>query len=212
MIRVLTVLGVALIGLALALGVFGGKQSEPVAAPSSATAATPGPARPAPSSSPTATSTSAPTSGKTAAERSSSAAATSTTSASPTSRPSSEIPRRDAGGVTQARRAAESAPARKVATRLITALTRTGQPVDEWRREAGEFLTASGRQQLAEMGPAGVTFTRVTGDARLVVTAQPSRVTLPIAVPTDDGVWLVMVTRDEGAWRGLSFSPLKGEA
>ena len=108
------------------------------------------------------------------------------------------------------KQAAAAKPARKVAARLIRALSRSDQSAAAWRRDVGELMSRDGRQQLAEMEPEDVGFTRAVGSARLVMTNQPSSVTLPIGVPTDKGMWLVMVTEEEGEWRALSFSRMEG--
>lgn len=206
MTKVLVLVGAVLTCVGLALTFIGGGDSGPAPSASSASStSTPQDEVSTPSSS----SSAQPTTSSSTEESSSTSRAPRTTSS--TSSSTEEPDGHDHGdGPAAERQAATAKPASKVAAQLVKVLARTDQSAAAWRRDAGELMSSDGRGQLAEMEPADVPFTRVTGKARLVMTNQPSSVTLPIGVPTDEGMWLVMVTEEDGKWKALSFSQMEG--
>lgn len=208
MIKVLALIGAVLTCAGLALMFVGGDdQPEPTARPTSS-ASTPresvAPTSESTTSSSTPSTTTTPSTTATSRSRS--------TTSSSTSSSADEGDGHDHGdGPEAAKQAAAADPARKVAARLVKELSRTDRSEAAWRRDVGRLMSGDGREQLAGMKPADVPFTKATGRARLVMTNQPSSVTQPIGVPTDEGMWLVMVTKEDGQWRAVSVSQFEGE-
>lgn len=205
MIKALALIGAVLTSVGLALTFIGGDdQPEPTETPTSSSTSTPREATSPVSESRTSGSSTSPPPPTTSIQQSRSTSSSSSST--------DEADGHDHGdGPDAAKQAAAAEPARKVAVRLVKALARTGQSEAAWRRDVGRLMSEDGREQLAEMKSADVPFTKATGSARLVMTNQPSSVTLPIGVPTDDGMWLVMVTKEGGQWRAVSFSQMDGD-
>lgn len=102
----------------------------------------------------------------------------------------------------------ESAPARKVATKVIEEMANTDQSTKEWRSSVAPLFTKEGRSQINSMAPKDVQFSKRTGPANLILSESgQSKTQFPIAVDTDKGMWMVLVVEDDDdKWRALSVT------
>lgn len=138
-----------------------------------------------------------------------------TVSFSPSESSTSEPARDDTHGDREAAEdaAEKSAPARKTAVKVIDEMGRTDRSTEEWRSAVGEYFTEDGRAQVEALSTEDIPFTKHTGDGELVLTYQPSDSIYPVRVPTDEGNWIVMLTRDgDRDWKVLSVSDMSQRA
>lgn len=101
-----------------------------------------------------------------------------------------------------------SAPARKVATKVIEEMAKTDKSTKEWRSSVAPLFTKEGRSQIKSMAPKDVQFSKRTGSANLILSESgQSKTQFPIAVDTDKGMWMVLVVEDDDEkWRALSVT------
>lgn len=158
----------------LALGALGDEKDNDDTAPAASSSTTSNPSSPSSSSS-------------------ASEGRTSSTSTSSSTTTDQAVPE-EPGLTAQQRREGKPAVTRagRLADRLVA--NRDEPQATWWRRIKGD-LSASGQSQMRALGPKGLPFTKVTGDAGLVVTeadALGDRYT-SVAVPTNQGTYLFLV-------------------
>lgn len=185
---------VAGIVLMCAVGRLDGGQDT---APEPATSSTSSTSTPS-TSSPTSTASS-PTSTTTPTATGSSTSSTASASPSPRSTSSAADTDREDWGSTKALSAQEKAArpavskARTLATKVVAHRT---SPRATWWKAVRPYLSPSGRQQLEQLGPRGLPFTKVTGKAGLIVTeADMGKRFTSVAVPTNKGTYLFLVEK-----------------
>ena len=82
-----------------------------------------------------------------------------------------------------------------VGVTVMTLFARRDVPADQWIDDLTPYLTAGAAQAYRHTDPLNVPPTRVTGEPTLTPDSTP--LVGRVAVPTDDGVYLVILSRDD---------------
>ena len=100
----------------------------------------------------------------------------------------------------------DSEQARKVAGQVIDRMAKTDQSTTKWRKTLTPLFTEQGQTQVDSLTPDSVEFSQRSGEPSLVLSGGRAEGQFPIAVDTDEGMWLVLMVEDDDKWRALSVS------
>ncbi len=101
---------------------------------------------------------------------------------------------------------AQESTALKTATLILRKFARRSIPAEQWWQELAPHLTISAAAAFSGTAPENIPPTKLTGDPKF--SAKPSAGLVEVAIPTNAGVYLVLLSRTQtGPWLATRITP-----